>query len=193
MVNMPPEVARLIERFADHRAEYQSSSYLEARVRVDFINPLFSTLGWDIANTLGRSESDRDVITEGRIQTSEGLKAPDYIFQANGNPSFVVEAKKPSVNLRDDPLPALQLRRYGWNAKIRIGVLTDFQEFAVYDCAVTPTSADKANAALVDYYTFDKFEQSWSEIADRFAASQCTPVAWRDTRSLSGTLADHER
>lgn len=182
-MNMPPEVARLIERFADHRAEYESSSYLEARVRVDFINPLFSTLGWDIANTRGRPESDRDVITEGRIQTSEGFKAPDYIFRANGNPSFIVEAKKPSVNLRDDPLPALQLRRYGWNAKIGVGVLTDFQEFAVYDCTVPPTSADKANAALVDYYTFDKFEQSWSEIADRFA---CESV-------YAGSLAGYEQ
>lgn len=168
-MKIPPEVTRLIERFTDHRAEYQSPSYLEARVRVDFINPLFSTLGWDIANTLGRPEPDRDVITEGRIQTSEGLKAPDYIFRTNGNPSFVVEAKKPSVNLRENLLPALQLRRYGWNAKIRIGVLTDFQEFAVYDCAVTPTSVDKANTALVDYYTFDTLEQFWPEIASRFA------------------------
>ena len=168
-MTMPPDVALLIERFADRRAEYASSSYLEARVRVDFINPFFSALGWDIANTRGRPEADRDVITEGRVQTSEGFKAPDYIFRANGSPAFVVEAKKPSVNLRDDPLPALQLRRYGWNAKISVGVLTDFQEFAVYDCTIPPTSADKASTALVDYYTFDKFEQFWSEIADRFA------------------------
>jgi len=187
-MKMPAEVARLVERFTERRAEYESPSYLEARVRVDFLNPLFSALGWDIANAQGLPEFDRDVITEGRIQTSEGFKAPDYIFRTSGTPSFIVEAKKPSINLRDDPLPALQLRRYGWNAKIGVGVLTDFQEFAVYDCTIPPTSGDKSNTALVDYYTFDAFEQYWPEIVERFARdSVCAGSLQQYAQSFAAT------
>lgn len=151
-MSVPEEIQRLVTRFADRRAEYESTDYLEARVRVDFINPFFQALGWDIANIAGRSERERDVITEGRVRSGSGFKAPDYIFQAFGEPAFMVEAKKPSVDLKNDAGPALQLRRYAWSsASVGTGIVTDFQEFAVYDCSVPPDSEDGANSALMDY------------------------------------------
>jgi hypothetical protein len=49
-----------------------------------------------------------------------------------------------------------------------IGILTDFQEFSVYDCRIPPGAGDKANKARVDYYTFDEYVDVWEEIEDRF-------------------------
>jgi hypothetical protein len=46
------------------------------------------------------------------------------------------------VDIHDDPSPAFQLRRYAWSAKLPLSVLTDFQEFAVYDCRVKPAESD---------------------------------------------------
>jgi hypothetical protein len=167
---LPEDVRRLVDRFQEHRADYESSSYLEARVRVDFINPFFAALGWDVDNRLNRSESSRDVVTEGRIRSGGGMKAPDYLFRVGGSPAFVLEAKKPSVNLRLDPLPALQLRRYGWNSKeYAVGILADFQEFAVYDCTITPTSSDNAEMAKIDYCTFEDYPRRWDDIAAKFS------------------------
>jgi len=162
---------QLVDRFADRISEYQDSSYLEARLRVDFLNPMFQALGWDIANVKAYSEGDREVVTEGRIRTSSGFKAPDYIFKFKSAPIFMVEAKKPAIDLRHDPLPALQLRRYAWNSKlVGIGILTDFQEFAIYDCSVPPSAEDKASTALIDYYTFDQYAEKWDdEVYGRFS------------------------
>jgi len=36
-----------------------------------------------------------------------------------------VEAKKPAENIRDDAGPALQIRRYAWNARLPLSILTD--------------------------------------------------------------------
>lgn len=58
---------------------------------------------------------------------------------------FFVEAKKPSVDIKDDVHPAFQLRRYAWSAKLPLSILTDFEELAVYDCRVKPDRRDKAD------------------------------------------------
>ena len=145
-------------------------TYLEARVRIDFLNPMFAALGWDVANAAALSEHERDVVTEGRLRTSSGTKFPDYLFQMGGKALFPVEAKKPSVYLKVDPQPALQLRRYAWNSgNLGVGILTDFQEFCVYDCRVPPRGDDKASVGLIDYYTVDDYAEKWDEISARFS------------------------
>jgi hypothetical protein len=174
----------LVERFAERLNEYQDSSYLEARLRVDFLNPMFQALGWDVTNTKGLSEGDREVVTEARLPTPSGFKAPDYVFRFQGTPVLMVEAKKPATNLRDNPLPALQLRRYAWNSQqVGIGILSDFQEFAVYDCSVPPAATDKASTALIDYYTFDQYADRWDD--ELFARFSREAVG-------RGALADYE-
>ena len=83
----------------------------------------------------GRLHSiDKEVIHEHSISIAGGTKAPDYCFRLSGVPKFFVEAKKPSINIKDDTHPAYQLRRYAWSAKLPLSILTDFEEFAVYDC-----------------------------------------------------------
>jgi hypothetical protein len=170
-VPLPVSMQQLVDRFVQRQNEYEDSGYLEARLRIDFLNPMFEALGWDVTNKEGHSEGDREVVTEARLYTPSGFKAPDYVFKFQGSPVFIVEAKKPSVNLREDPRPALQLRRYAWNSQlVGIGVVTDFQEFAVYDCSVPPAAADKASAALLDYYRFEEYAEKWDqEIYSRFS------------------------
>jgi hypothetical protein len=51
-----------------------------------------------------------------------------------GKRLFFVEAIKPSVSVKDEIQPAYQVRRYGWSAKLPISIITDFEEFSVYDC-----------------------------------------------------------
>ena len=89
-------------------------------------------------NEQGYAEAYKDVIHEDAIKIGGATKAPDYCFRIGGTRKFFLEAKKPAVNLKDDPAPAFQLRRYAWTAKMPLSVLTDFEEFAVYDCRVKP-------------------------------------------------------
>jgi hypothetical protein len=162
----PPELYRLVERFDERRVEYLASEYLEARVRIDFINPLFEAIGWDVRNEAHLSELQRDVITEDRLHVGATLKAPDYMFRVHGRRRFVLEAKKPAIELRDSADSALQVRRYGWNARdIGVAVLTNFHETRIYDCGIEPRSTDTADTALLDTFTLGALIPRWKDFA----------------------------
>src|SRR5215210_6542499 len=106
------EVINLIDRFHKNADAYRSGAYNETQVRREFIDPFFKALGWDIDNEQGAPIAYRDVIHEDAIKIGGFTKAPDYCFRIGGERKFFVEAKKPSVNLKDDVSPAFQVRRY---------------------------------------------------------------------------------
>ena len=145
----PESVLTLISNFERNYETYVKGHYNETQVRRDFIDPLFTALGWDMDNKSGYAEEYRDVVHEDAIKIGSSMRAPDYSFRVGGTRKFFVEAKKPSVKIKDDPDAAFQLRRYGWSAKLPLSILTDFEEFAVYDCRVKPDKADKASTCLL--------------------------------------------
>jgi len=112
-VAAPNKVLELVERFDYNLSSYRSGKYNETQVRREFIDPLFKVLGWDIDNEQGYAEAYKDVIHEDAIKIGGQTKAPDYSFRIGGTRKFFLEAKKPSVNIKDDLPPAFQVRRYG--------------------------------------------------------------------------------
>src|SRR5439155_12032260 len=120
-------------------------------------------------NVSGYAEAYKDVIHEDAIKIGGATKAPDYCFRIGGTRKFFLEAKKPSVDIKADADPAYQLRRYAWSAKLPLSVLTDFEEFAVYDCRVEPHLEDKASVARVLYLNFNEYVARWDDIAIVFA------------------------
>lgn len=168
---VPREIHRLVERFDENRDAYRSGEYNEAQARVDFINPLFAELGWDIENRQGRPEAYREVVYEDRVKVGGGTKAPDYGFYAAGTRRFFLEAKKPSVDIAGDVAPAVQLRRYAWSARLPLSVLTDFEEFAVYDCRFEPVRQDGPATARLELFTFERYveDEVWEKIRSTFS------------------------
>jgi hypothetical protein len=165
----PPEVLRLVERFGQHRDAYRAGRYNETQLRREFIDPLFKALGWDVDNEQGLAEAYKDVIHEDAIKVGGATKAPDYCFRIGGTRKFFLEAKKPSIDIKGDPTPAYQLRRYAWSAKLPLSILTDFEELAVYDCRIKPDADDKAAKARILYLTFDEFPNRWPDLAAIFS------------------------
>src|SRR3989338_5096702 len=166
----PKEILELIERFDNNRESYRSGTYNETQLRREFVDPFFGILGWDVNNKNGYAEAYKDVIHEDSIKIGGLTKAPDYCFRIGGVRKFFVETKRPSVNLKDDISPAFQLRRYALSAKLPLSILTDFEEFAVYDCRVKPNKTDKASTARIMYVgNCAEFTQHWDEIASIFS------------------------
>src|SRR4030042_5696947 len=97
-------------RYSNNIDQYVSNNYDEAKTRVDFIDKFFELLDWDLSNKQGFSEAYRDVIREDKIRIEGNQKAPDYCFKIGVKRKFFVEAKKPSVNIKDDIGAAYQLR-----------------------------------------------------------------------------------
>jgi Eco57I restriction-modification methylase/TaqI-like C-terminal specificity domain len=163
------KIEELIERFDNNREAYLNGSYNEAQIRHEFIDPFFMALGWDVNNSQGYAEAYKDVIHEDSIRIGSATKAPDYCFRIGGTRKFFVEAKKPSINLKDDTAPAFQLRRYAWSAKLPLSVLTDFEEFAIYDCRIKPLKNDKPGVGRTMYFKYTEYLDKWEEIAGIFS------------------------
>jgi type I restriction-modification system DNA methylase subunit len=164
------KISQLVERFEEQHESYKKAEYNETLTRRDFIDPFFKALGWDIDNEKGYAESYREVIHEDKVKVGKATKAPDYSFRlVGGKRLFFVEAKKPHVVVKDDIIPAYQVRRYGWSAKLAISIITDFEEFAIYDCTKKPLPADKASVARIKYLTFRDYLKEFDFIWDTFS------------------------
>ena len=168
-VNAPEAVQELVDRFERNVDAYRSGRYNETQVRLEFINPMFAALGWDMDNEKGWAEAYKDVIHEDAIKVGGATKAPDYCFRIGGTRKFFLEAKKPSVSIKDEPSPAFQLRRYAWSAKLPLSILTDFEELAVYDCRIKPAVTDKPSTARTMYIRYPDYPARWDEIASTFS------------------------
>lgn len=165
----PPVITELVERFQNNEKGYHASQYNEAQLRHEFLDPMFESLDWDVNNRRGYAEAYKEVIHEDAIKVKGGTKAPDYCFRIGGVRKFFVEAKRPSVNIRDDSSPAFQLRRYAWSSKLPLSVLSDFEEFAVYDCRVEPRQNDKASVARILLLSYTAYLSEWDKIASIFS------------------------
>ena len=165
----PDSIRQLVEHFKQNQPSYRSGKFNEAQLRLEFLNPLFEALGWDVSNRSGYAEAYKDVVVEPSLEVEGELKAPDYAFRIGGTRKFFVEAKKPAVNIQYEIYPAFQLRRYAWSAKLPLGILTDFEEFAVYDCRSKPNPSDKAATGRVMFLRYTDYIEQWDEIAGIFS------------------------
>jgi len=166
---VPEVISRLVQSFEFHQAAYKRGQFNETQLRREFIDPFFKALGWDVDNTKRYSELYKEVIHEDPIRIRGSTEFIDYSFRIGGGRKFIVEAKKPAVNIRDDAGPALQIRRYAWNARLPLSILTDFEEFAIYDCTKKPMPGDTASTARIAYFTYKEYPKQWGYIASIFS------------------------
>ena len=169
MLKCPENVVDLIQRFERNIESYRNQGYNETQLRREFIDPFFEALGWDVINRAGYAEAYKDVVHEDAIKIGSATKAPDYCFRIGGVRKFFLEAKKPSINIKDAISPAYQLRRYAWSAKLPLSILTDFEEFAVYDCRTRPKPTDKTGTGRILYLKYNEYATRWEEIASIFS------------------------
>ena len=152
----------LVNRFQTNISEYKKATYNEHSCRDEFINPFLEILGWDVSNRNGLAPQFREVIAEYHASASE---RPDYSLTLRGVSKVFVEAKKPNVDISKDPAPAVQTRKYGWNAKHKIAVLTNFEYFIIYDTTTVPHDNDKCSVSRYRIYKYTEYVDKLDEIA----------------------------
>lgn len=202
----PEIIHHLVQQFQDNRDAYRSGHYNEAQLRQEFLNPFFEALGWDVSNKKGFSINYREVVHEDsiHIKGSSHAKAPDYAFRLGGVRKFFVEAKKPAEDIQNDRELAYQLKVYAWNVGLPLSILTDFEEFAVYDCRNKPNPTDSPATARILYLNYQQFIEKWDEIENVFSPLAIQKGAFdryaSETTSRKGTtkvddafLADIEK
>lgn len=164
----------LVNHFESQEASViaSSSTYPETDVRVEYIDRLFSLLGWDVTNSRGLPIGIKDVIREESHITESSTKKPDYTFRINSRRKLFVEAKRPSVDIRSDRASAFQVRSYGYTAGLPISILTNFRTFRVYRTTVEPNANDGPDTALLETIEYRDYPAKFEELARRFSRDQ---------------------
>ncbi len=162
-------VAKLVEQFSENEKFYTSKDFVESECRSKFIDILLECLKWDVKNEKGARHDKQEVITEDRVVIDGQVKHPDYTLCYGGERKIYVEAKQPSVDLKDSPEPALQVRRYAYTSKMPIAILTDFQELAIYDTRIKPKPTDTAATARIEYLTYKQYAEHFEELYDKIS------------------------
>ena len=165
---MVKKVIERVHQYSTKVSEYKRSTYNETEVRIEFVNPFFKALGWDVDNEAGLPQHIREVTHESTVLVEEEgkrrSKKPDYSFRIGTETLFFLETKKPSVDITTDNAPAFQLRRYGWSGNLKISVLTNFADLYIYDCSVRPIENDDVGVALIAHYSYTEYEDKFDEI-----------------------------
>ena len=179
----------LVDKFERDKHHYLQKGYPEAQVRVDFLNPFFAALGWDIENRANKPPHERDVVIEVQPEVTRRADAnlrPDYSFRVGGATKFFVEAKAPSVAL-DDVNHVLQAKSYAWSTKeVYFVVLTDFEQFKLFDASLRPNPKYPQEGLIFDLkYTqyLDNAEKLWELSKERVEQGSLEALLPRDAKS----------
>lgn len=156
----------LVQGFAAHLKELHAAETNEASLRQNYIDPFWRALGWDVGDTVQLGPAESDVIVEKNVQTvdANGLRnrRPDYLFRIGGFPRFIVEAKKPTLDLDDDKDAIFQAKQYAWNSTIPFAVLTDFGHFRLYDATLKPIYQEPGRGIIKEFaINFEDYENQW--------------------------------
>ena len=156
----------LINKYNRNRGNYLKAAYNETQLRVDFLDPLLELLGWDIKNTAGKPTNEREVLLEEALKAnvSENSKKPDYTFRLFSERKFFLEAKKPSIPIESNIDNAKQVRRYGFTAKLKISVLSNFEYLLIYDCSEKVEKDDSHDKALIKKYHYTEYADKFEEL-----------------------------
>ena len=156
------DLLRLITQYQRSAEFYRNAKkFNEQDCRDEFISPLLECCGWDVHNKKGTLPQYKEVVVE---QFSNKGERPDYTLTLNGVSKIFVEAKKPAVNITEDSAPALQTRRYGWNAKHKLSILTNFENMMIYDVTNEPKDGDSVTVSLYRKYNYLDYLEKYAEI-----------------------------
>ncbi len=164
-------IKELVHRYHKNREAHLDFTYNETQLRADFLDPFFELLGWDIKNTQKKPTNEREVLLEESLKAdaTSNTKKPDYTFRLFSERKFFLEAKKPSVKIDTDNETAKQVRRYGFTAKLKISVLSNFEHLVIYDCSDTVEQDDSVTKARIRTYHYTEYESAFEEIKQQLS------------------------
>jgi type I site-specific restriction endonuclease len=119
--------------------------------------------GWDVRDT-------RQVLQERKLgkqflarleEIDSTHSRPDYILLNGQNKKAFVDAKDLNVNVFSDKATAFQIRSYAWSARIPCSFVSNFEQFAIFDCRPMPSPEQPANHGAIQLEIseyIDKFD-----------------------------------
>jgi hypothetical protein len=123
-----------------------------------WLNHFLKIFGWDVRDT--SQILQEKVLTK---KEKEALKEigstsirPDYTFKLAKEKLTFLDAKDITVSIQTDADAAFQIKSYGWSILAPCAFITNFEEFAIYDCTYIPTSDQDPTFGRI-YLTIDEY------------------------------------
>jgi len=163
-------IEKKVEDFERNEKLYLSKSFQETEARNRFIDPFFQALGWEFDQT-HIQRNQWDVHREFSQRDNSTTKKPDYAFRLNGKLKFFVEAKAPWVPLTDKD-PVFQAKRYAYSTRgtAPIVIITDFQEFRVFNALEKPIYDNPSQGLLKDFdLKYTDYVTKWNLLYENFS------------------------
>ena len=154
-----------IDEFKENEPIIKKKGYGETNTRTNYIDVLFEALGWNM-------RSHFDVIKEFSQKDNSKTKKVDYSFKINSKTKFFVEAKEASVDLEKNKDAIFQAKRYAYstNGRAPIVILTDFEEFRVFNVLKAPIYDNPDKELLKNLcMRYEDYEKNWDLLWDNFS------------------------
>jgi type I site-specific restriction endonuclease len=144
------KLQELIERYKSFKQQGRLDLSSEETIRT-WINELLSIFDWNVMDTsqilqekvLSKEEKEK-LNAIGSTSTR-----PDYSFKMGNQKLTFLDAKAVSVNIETSNSSAFQIKSYGWSILAPCSFLTNFEEFAIYDCTYVPKQEQSANLGRI--------------------------------------------
>jgi type I restriction-modification system DNA methylase subunit len=158
-------IEQRVEDFEKNALVLKKKGHGETNIRSNYIDVFFEALGWNM-------KSHYEVVREFSQKDNSGTKKVDYAFKINGKLKFFVEAKEASIDLVNDKSSIYQSKRYAYstNGKAPIVILTDFEEFRVFNVLKAP-DFNNTDRELLKKHCFDYtgYLDNWDLLWDTFS------------------------
>lgn len=180
------------ERIKDFEKNFdliKKGAFGETNIRTNYIDKLFEALGWEITNIY---EVEREFSQKDKSKESS-TKRVDYAFKINNKIKFFVEAKDSSVDLEHNKDAIFQAKRYAYssNGKAPIVILTDFEEFRVFNVLTAPHYDNPDEHLLKNYcFKYDEYIQNWDLLWETFSKEA---IENNSLQNIIGTVTKNTR
>lgn len=156
----------LIQRYLNLRESGRLDLASEETIR-GWLNEFLTIFDWNVLDTsqiiqeraLPQSARERLEII-GSSHTT-----PDYTFIIGRERITFLDAKNTNENIDTDPEIAFQIKSYGWSISSPCAFVSNFEEFAIYDCTYEPDREQQPNLGRI-YLKIDDYIENFQILED---------------------------
>lgn len=150
-------LAELIAEYNKFKEEGKLDLTSEETIRT-WLNNLLDIFDWDVRDT--SQILQEKVLSKIEKEKLKGIGSqntrPDYTFRIAKQKLTFLDAKDITVKIREDAEAAFQIKSYGWSILAPCAFISNFEEFAIYDCTYTPEKGQDPNLGRL-YFTLDEY------------------------------------
>ena len=134
------KLADLVNEYARFKKEGKLDLTSEETIRT-WLNNLLDIFGWDVRDTSQvLQEKVLSKIEKKRLKEIDSTSTrPDYTFKVAKQKITFLDAKALRINLLNDKDSAFQIKSYGWSILAPCAFISNFEQFAIYDCTYIPS------------------------------------------------------